>query len=136
MTTIAKPEPTGATESAALPSLPRFEKQKLFTISLRCGQLANRLIIFANFVALAEEQGHKLINFTFQSSSELFDGSCGNVHCRHRRPKYWSWRTGSGRVRLPAQNAATLHLTRATAVIARMRPKARHGCAADASRRR
>ena len=41
------------------------QNQKLFTIGLRCGRLANRLILFANFIALAEEQGHRVINFTF-----------------------------------------------------------------------
>jgi hypothetical protein len=46
MTTIANPEPAGAKVSAVAPSLPRFEKQRRLTISLRCGRLANRLIIF------------------------------------------------------------------------------------------
>lgn len=63
------------------------KKQKLFTISLRCGRLANRLIIFANFIALAEEQGHRLINFTFHSYSELFEGTRNNVYCRYPRPQ-------------------------------------------------
>lgn len=67
------------------------EKQKLFTISMRCGRLANRLIIFANFVALAEEQGHRLINFTFHSYSELFEGTRENVYCRYPRPPRRSW---------------------------------------------
>ncbi|MEI6196457.1 MAG: hypothetical protein WCS42_19225, partial [Verrucomicrobiota bacterium] len=56
---------------------------KLFTIGLRCGRLANRMILFANFVALAEEQGHRLINFTFHSYSELFEGTRGNIYCRY-----------------------------------------------------
>jgi hypothetical protein len=62
-------------------------KPKLFTISLRCGRLANRMILFANFVALAEEQGHRLINFTFHTYSELFEGTRGNIYCRYPRPK-------------------------------------------------
>ncbi len=64
---------------------------KLFTIGLRCGRLANRMILFANFVALAEEQGHRLINFTFHSYSELFEGTRGNIYCRYPRPERRSW---------------------------------------------
>lgn len=67
------------------------KNQKLFTIGLRCGRMANRLILFANFVALAEEQGHRLINFTFQSYAELFEGTRENIYCRYPRPKRRSW---------------------------------------------
>ncbi len=72
-------------------ALLHFKKQKLFTVALRCGRLANRLILFANFVALAEEQGHRLINFTFHTYSELFEGTRGNVYCRYPVPKRRSW---------------------------------------------
>ena len=48
------------------------KKPKLFTIGLRCGRLANRMILFANFVALAEEQGHRLINFTFHMMAATY----------------------------------------------------------------
>src|SRR5258706_3170608 len=84
-------EPTPATDAETHPVLPRFKKQKIFTIGLRCGRLANRLILFANFVALAEEQGHRLINFTFHTYSELFEGTRGNVYCRYPAPKLRSW---------------------------------------------
>ncbi len=84
-------EPASASSAEALPALPRFEKQKLFTIGLRCGRLANRMILFANFVALAEEQGHHLINFTFHTYSELFEGTHENIYCRYPRPKRRSW---------------------------------------------
>jgi hypothetical protein len=91
MTTTANAGPARATTSETKAALPRFRKQKLFTIGLRCGRLANRIILFANFVALAEEQGHRLINFTFHSYSELFEGTRENIYCRYPRPKRRSW---------------------------------------------
>jgi hypothetical protein len=60
---------------------------KLFTIGLRCGRLANRLIIFANFIALAEEQGHRVINYTFHSYAGLFEATRENIHCAYPVPK-------------------------------------------------
>jgi Glycosyl transferase family 11 len=92
------------------------KKQKLFTISLRCGRLANRLIIFANFVALAEEQGHCLINFTFHSYSELFEGTRENVYCRYPRPKRRSWMdVVPGVAAFLRKTRIPYHLTRYTA---------------------
>ena len=91
---------------------------KLFTIGLRCGRLANRMILFANFVALAEEQGHRLINFTFHSYSELFEGTRGNIYCRYPRPVRRSWldlvpgvAVALRKTRIP------YHLTRAAAAL-------------------
>ena len=91
---------------------------KLFTIGLRCGRLANRMILFANFVALAEEQGHRLINFTFHSYSELFEGTRGNIYCRYPRPERRSWldlvpgvAVALRKTRIP------YHLTRAAAAL-------------------
>ncbi len=91
---------------------------KLFTIGLRCGRLANRMILFANFVALAEEQGHRLINFTFHSYSELFEGTRGNIYCRYPRPESRSWldlvpgvAVALRKTRIP------YHLTRAAAAL-------------------
>jgi hypothetical protein len=91
MTTTTNATIAGATPSAAMPDLPHFEKQKLFTIGLRCGRLANRMILFANFAALAEEQGHRLINFTFHTYSELFEGTRENIYCQYPRPPRRSW---------------------------------------------
>jgi hypothetical protein len=91
MTTLTHPERPSEISPEIAPALPRFEKQKRFTISLRCGRLANRLILFANFVALAEEQGHRLTNFTFHSYSELFEGTKKNIYCRYPRPQRRSW---------------------------------------------
>jgi hypothetical protein len=67
------------------------EKPKLFTIAGRCGRLANRILVFAKFAALAEEHGHRLVNFTFHSYSEFFEGTRGNICCRYPRPDRRSW---------------------------------------------
>jgi hypothetical protein len=93
-------------------------KPKLFTISLRCGRLANRMILFANFVALAEEQGHRLINFTFHTYSELFEGTRGNIYCRYPRPKRRSWLDiVPGVAALLRKTRIPYHLTRAVAAL-------------------
>ena len=86
MTTLT-PLDRAVDSSTAVPVLPRFEKQKHLAISFRCGRLANRLILFANFVALAEEHGHDLTNYTFHSYSEFFEGTQQNFHCRYPRPR-------------------------------------------------
>src|SRR5882757_10208358 len=67
------------------------KKPKLFTIGRRCGRLANRLIIFANFIALAEEQGHRVINYTFHSYADLFAATRENIHCEYPLPQRKSW---------------------------------------------
>jgi len=94
------------------------QKPKLFTIGLRCGRLANRMILFANFVALAEEQGHRLINFTFHSYSELFEGTRENIYCRYPRPKRRSWMDVLPGVAAFLRNTRIpYHLTRAVAAL-------------------
>lgn len=50
--------------------------RKFFIVALRCGRLANRLILFANLIALAEEQRHRLINSTFHSYARFFKTTC------------------------------------------------------------
>ena len=91
MTTAHNAESAQATQNEGKPALPPPPKQKLFTIGRRCGRLANRLILFANFIALAEEQGHRVINFTFHSYSDLFEATRRNVYCRYPLPKRSSW---------------------------------------------
>ena len=59
---------------------------KLFVVALRCGRLGNRLLLFANFMALAEEQGHRLINFTFHSYSHLFQTTRRDIYCQYPMP--------------------------------------------------
>jgi hypothetical protein len=67
------------------------KNQKLFSIGRRCGRLANRLIIFANFIALAEEHGDRVVNYTFHSYSDLFDATRENVRCAYPVPQRKSW---------------------------------------------
>ena len=118
MTTLTNAETAAATRSVTTPALPRFEKQKLFSIGLRCGRLANRLIIFANFVALAEEQGHRLINFTFHSYSELFEGTHENIYCRYPRPRRRSWMdVVPGVAAALRKTRIPYHITRYTALL-------------------
>ena len=64
---------------------------KLFIIALRCGRLANRISLFANFIALAEDQGHRLINFTFHSYAHLFESTRRDVYCQYPPPARRSW---------------------------------------------
>ena len=66
-------------------------KPKLFTLGRRCGRMANRIIIFANLIALAEEQGHRVVNFTFHSYSDLFEATRENLYCEYPAPirKHW-----------------------------------------------
>ncbi len=66
-------------------------KPKLFTLGRRCGQLGNRLVIFANLIALAEEQGHRVINFTFHSYYDLFEKTRDNLYCEYPAPKKKHW---------------------------------------------
>ena len=71
---------------------PHFRKDgKLIVISLRSGRLANRLTLFANFIALAEEQGHHLINFAFHSYAHLFETTRRDIYCRYPVAKRRSW---------------------------------------------
>ena len=53
--------------------------------------MANRLIIFANLIALAEEQGHRVVNFTFHSYSDLFEETRNNLYCEYPAPKQKHW---------------------------------------------
>ena len=111
-------EPARARAPESTLALPRFEKQKLFTIGLRCGRMANRMILFANFVALAEEQGHRLINFTFHSYSEFFEGTRENIYCRYPRPKRRSWMDiVPGVAAFLRKTRIPYHLTRAAAAL-------------------
>lgn len=94
------------------------KNQKLFSIGRRCGRLANRLIIFANFIALAEEQGARVINYTFHSYSDLFENTRDNLHCAYPVPKTKRWLD-----RIPSVGAAIrktrilYHLTRYASVL-------------------
>jgi hypothetical protein len=65
--------------------------RKLFCIALRAGRLANRLILFANFIALAEEQRHRLVNVTFHSYAEHFETTRRDIYCQYPPPARRSW---------------------------------------------
>jgi hypothetical protein len=94
------------------------KNQKLFTIGLRCGRLANRTILFANFIALAEEHGHRVVNYTFHSYANLFEATRENLHCEYPAPKQKNWLD-----RIPGIGAAIrktrifYHLTRYAALL-------------------
>jgi hypothetical protein len=64
---------------------------KLIIISLRSGRLANRLTLFAHFIAMAEEQGHRLINFAFHSYAHLFETTRRDIYCRYPVARRRSW---------------------------------------------
>ncbi len=67
------------------------EDQKLFVISGRCGRLGNRIILFANFIALAEEQGHRVINPTFHSYAGFFEATRDDIYCQYPPATRRSW---------------------------------------------
>lgn len=59
---------------------------RLLIISHRCGRLANRIILFANFAALAEERGWCVSNPTFHSYAHLFPTTAKDIYCRYPLP--------------------------------------------------
>ena len=73
------------------PGQPFPKDGKLIVISLRTGRLANRLTLFAHFIALAEEQGHRIINFAFHSYAHLFETTRRDIYCRYPVAERRSW---------------------------------------------
>jgi len=59
----------------------------LFVIALRCGRLANRMVLFANFIALVEERGGRLVNFTFHSYADSFQATRRDIYCQYPAPR-------------------------------------------------
>lgn len=53
--------------------------------------MANRMVLFANFIALAEEQGHRVMNPTFHSYSTLFETTRRDIYCEYPVPGRRSW---------------------------------------------
>src|SRR2546422_169955 len=74
---------TRSSRDAEQSAAPAPADPKLFIIAGRCGRMANRLVLFANFIALAEEQGHRLINPTFHSYAELFQATSRDIYCQY-----------------------------------------------------
>ncbi len=64
---------------------------KIFIISGRCGRLANRMVLFANFIAWAEEQGDRVMNPTFHSYAHLFETTRRDIYCQYPAPARQSW---------------------------------------------
>ncbi len=56
---------------------------KKIIISFRTGRLANRLILFANAIALAEECGWQVSNVAFHSYAEFFKTTRSDIYCRY-----------------------------------------------------
>jgi hypothetical protein len=82
-----KPETPG---EDVLPA-PRFTPPKHFIIARRCGRLGNRLVLFANFIALAAEQGHRVTNVTFHSYADFFETTSRDIYCRYPVAATKSW---------------------------------------------
>jgi hypothetical protein len=70
---------------------PQPARPKRLVLSLRCGRLANRMVLFANFIAFAEEHGHRVINFTFHSYAEFFRTLSRDIYCSYPPPARRSW---------------------------------------------
>jgi hypothetical protein len=68
---------------SAKPSVQLRKDGRLFVISLRCGRLGNRLILFANLIAYAAEHGDRVANVTFHSYAHLFETTRRDVYCRY-----------------------------------------------------
>lgn len=54
---------------------------------MRAGRMANRLVLFANFVAHARAHGHRVVNVTFHSYAHLFEGPRSDIYCRYPLPE-------------------------------------------------
>jgi Glycosyl transferase family 11 len=81
--------PAQTSPSRAIPA--GSQGGKLIIVGLRCGRLANRLALFANLIAFAEEYGHRLINFTFHSYATLFEATRRDVFCRYPAASRPGW---------------------------------------------
>lgn len=60
-------------------------------VCLRTGRMANRLMLFAHFMAMAAEQGHCVINFAFHSYADLFEATRRDIYCRFPDNGRRSW---------------------------------------------
>lgn len=74
-----------------MPDSYAHHSQGTIYISKRCGRLANRLVIFSNIIAYAEEFGLRLRNYTFHSYCQEFESTRRNFHCQYPQPVKRSW---------------------------------------------
>ncbi|MDR3456736.1 MAG: hypothetical protein P4N60_04780 [Verrucomicrobiae bacterium] len=98
---------------------PAVLAKKNIYIALRCGRLANRMVLFANLMAFAEEHGCRLVNFTFHSYADLFTATRRDFYCQFppaKKRSFWDVIPPLGRLlrrlRLPYQlirNASRLN---------------------------
>jgi hypothetical protein len=92
--------------------------QKLFVLGLRTGRLANRLVLFASFIAFAKEHGHRVLNFTFHSYAHLFETTRVDIGCRYPVPGQRSWVDAvPGFSPLLRKTRILYHAARATSVL-------------------
>lgn len=62
--------------------MPSGAATKKIYLALRCGRLANRMVVFANLVAFVAEHGGRLVNFTFHSYADLFESTHRDFYCQ------------------------------------------------------
>jgi hypothetical protein len=66
--------------------MPVFPQGKWLVVALRTGQLANRIILFANVIAFAEERGYRVLNPAFQTYAALFESTRDTLLCPYPPP--------------------------------------------------
>src|ERR671914_2457428 len=66
--------------------MPVFPQGKWLVVALRTGQLANRIILFANVIAFAEEHGYRVLNPAFQTYAALFESTRDTLLCPYPPP--------------------------------------------------
>jgi hypothetical protein len=68
-----------------------IRSRKQIYLAFRCGRLANRLVIFANAIAWAHERGYRVVNYSFLSYANEFEGTTHNYACEFPRPVKKRW---------------------------------------------
>jgi hypothetical protein len=96
----------------------RSNRQKQIMIALRTGRLANRLVLFANFIGFVEEHQHRLVNVTFHSYAHLFETTRRDIYCRYPVPtRRSSFDLLPGAAALIRKTRIFYQLTRAACVV-------------------
>jgi hypothetical protein len=63
------------------------DNEKMLFIVKRFGRLANRIVLFANVIAFAEEKGYRVVNVSFHSYAHFFEGTDDTLLCAYPRKK-------------------------------------------------
>ncbi len=114
VTPIAEPQPV---RTPLLRSELLAQAGQVFIISMRCGRLANRLNIYANFIGFAAEYGHRVVNCTFHSYAGDFSATRSDIYCRYPLPSRRSvLDLVPGLPSLLRRSRLLYHLTRAVSV--------------------